>query len=128
MGADHSQAILSDLRKSFSKDYLTEWTLTALAVLPALGSLLLSWLLSDGGTWFQRAGSLMVLFAVWLEFLETRKVAKTRHQDIEASLLVNLPLTSDTPVELMFQRIAIFMAILGTIIWGYGDLLFFWQA
>lgn len=128
MGGNNTQGSLSDLRESLSKDYWLEWTLTALAVLPALGSLLLCWQLSDGGTWFQRSGSLMVLFAVWLEFRQAKAAIRKIIENATQSILAVAPSFRMDPVQSLFQNIAIGLAILGTIIWGYGDLLFFWQA
>ncbi|PSJ23566.1 hypothetical protein CVH10_01500 [Halomonas sp. ND22Bw] len=106
---------------TFRKD----WLLVITATGPALLSAYFSWHLVDGGGWFQRSGSLMVLFAAWLDFRQARLLAEASpEQRVELSLLMGLSRAQDDPRRVWFQRLAIWLLITGTVIWGYGDLPF----
>ena len=121
------------VRKTLSA-YWFDTTLLILAVgapvLSALGAPMLSALLSsDTGEahWFQRSGSLTVLFAVILEFWTTTIVkdardaawaAAKRRSWAGTAVLGQLP----TPRKVI-ALIALVLMVLGTIIWGYGDLI-----
>lgn len=73
-------------------------------------------------TWFQRSGSLSVLFAVWTEY-NLNKV----HKYI---ILSGVVVSRQTELSKKYRRryraaqyTGFLMAIVGTGIWGYGDLL-----
>lgn len=73
--------------------------------------------------WFQRSGSISVLFAVWAEY-ELSKIGN----------LINLSgIASKDQVDLknkysivsnLAKYLGVLVAIFGTLIWGYGDLIF----
>jgi len=73
--------------------------------------------------WFQRSGSLTVLMAVSLEY---RQHALTKSDQV--SSLFGEPLFKAAPemngVRKKFHRLALGLSIIGTLIWGYGDVLF----
>lgn len=73
-------------------------------------------------SWFQRSGALMVFFAVWAEF---------RLQSISGLVDPNGYVLADfrafEPYKQWWSKFRIFgllLALAGTFIWGYGDLLF----
>ena len=78
----------------------------------------------NSGEWLQRSGSLIVLFSVVLEILQT--LAK---QPIPSDwvFINNVPAATSPPVSKTskwFHKFARFGIVIGTLIWGYGDLLF----
>lgn len=84
-----------------------------LAVGPVVVSFAASWLTGDG-QWFQRSGSLMVLFSVALEY---------RRRQLQGT---GTPSTHGT--WLFWRKIPYicYLSIFaGTLIWAYGDLLFY---
>ena len=78
--------------------------------------------------WFQRSGSLMVLFAVWLEY-KLFKISSLSSpisdngvtwQDQAHRDALN---TNYGNMLKLYKYITAVLAITGTIIWGYGDIL-----
>ena len=81
-------------------------------------------------TWFQRSGSIMVILAIWVEL---KMLSINKYMNLHEAVVA----TSDFP-ELKVQRckpyykammfFAFVIAIIGTAIWGYGDLFlpYFW--
>jgi len=70
--------------------------------------------------WFQRSGSLVVVIAVWVEF----KLFSLRGYFDKSAY--SAPLELPKSFHLVYKTIsttAVFTAIVGTFIWGYGDLL-----
>ena len=107
------------------KKYWIDILFTLLAVTPVILSLYI-----DINTvqheyyWFQRSGSIMVLFAVALDF-EQSKYTKTKESNsliVEEKPAIIGQVLSTTRIYI--QRFSIVLIILGTAIWGYGDLLF----
>lgn len=107
----------------FSKVVKSEWAIIGYGVVTCLISLFVS-LWTDDGQWFERSGSVLVLFAVTLEFQQTRRMAKRQQSDISVAATLGLPFTTNNLREKRFHKIAIIMAISGTLIWGYGSV--FW--
>lgn len=92
------------------ESHLAELVLVLLAVAPAMISLAASVATGDG-EWFQRSGSLMVLFSAAVEYRRRHLLQAGRGNDS----------------WLFWRRIpyVCYSAILlGTLVWGYGDLLF----
>ena len=75
--------------------------------------------------WFQRSGSVMVVCAIWAE-IRLFKIDNL----VNPSGLVSAEFRTFEPFKrwYFFLRIAgFFIAILGTMVWGYGDIFFdFW--
>jgi hypothetical protein len=73
-------------------------------------------------SWFQRSGALMVFFAVWAEF---------RLQSISGLVDPNGYVVAEfrafepyKPWWSIFRISGLVLALIGTFIWGYGDLFF----
>ena len=88
-----------------------------------LFSAIVSYSLKDG-EWFQRSGSLCVLFSVILELHHTylRQLQPSNSVSVQGR-----PAVFDPPVsrlDVWFHRFAWFGIVFGTIVWGYGDIVF----
>lgn len=66
----------------------------------------------DNEFWFQRSGALIVAVSVYIAFHENSNKIKK----IGVSLKISL--------RIWYQWLALFLGILGTLIWAYGDLPF----
>ena len=100
-----------------------DFLLVAFAIIPAAYSLYLD-VNGSNESWFQRSGSLMVLFAVLLQLnlLKYSEVEESSGVFIEGKpAMKSRPLP---PLKKAMQLLAFILAALGTFIWGYGDLLF----
>jgi hypothetical protein len=78
----------------------------------------------DEGVWFARSGAIMVLLAVIVEFRFNNIVVKKISSTIKKAVLSKSAL--DTGIQKEQKNIAItahIFVVLGTIIWGYGDLI-----
>ena len=69
-------------------------------------------ILGTNTIWFQRSGSIMTIVGAYIAFHESRRSIQT----IEGQLFINK--------ELPYAWLSIVLLIMGTIVWGYGDLLF----
>lgn len=82
----------------------------------------------DVTSWFQRSGSLMVLFAVWVEYKLftisnlTNPISENgeTYQDQAHSDALNLRYGN---ILKSFKYVTAVLAISGTVIWGYGDII-----
>ena len=81
-------------------------------------------LASGNGEWFQRSGSLLVLFSVLVEIRQA-----LRNQPYPRSSVTSggNPVMTQAPISVVskwLHWIARSGIVLGTAIWGYGDLVF----
>ena len=101
-----------------------------LLILAIAAPLLSAWISCRYGEvhWFQRSGSLTVLFAAILEFRQAIIVEKVRNETWAAAKrrsYAGTAIVGQLPSpRIGIAIIALFLIIFGTIIWGYGDLLF----
>ena len=97
--------------------------LVLICSLAILVSAVASHCLGDG-QWFQRSGSLCVLFAVILEIHQSvlREPQPSSTVSVEGSPAMMSPEVST--LDGWFRRFAWLGIISGTVIWGYGDLVF----
>jgi len=73
--------------------------------------------------WFQRSGSLMVLFAVTLDFEQSKYIH--REESISPRIGTNILIGKElSNARRLIQHFAVFLILIGTLIWGYGDLPF----
>lgn len=102
----------------------TDVGLCAVAVLAPLVSALVSFR-TGNGLWFARAGSLTVLFAAAVQFRLAQQ-SDAGHRRAQMSLAIGgLPLGGDvSSLQTWLARISLWLMIVGTLVWGYGDLLF----
>lgn len=75
------------------------------------------------GAWFQRSGSVMVIAAIWVEFILLKISPFIDPSESAYAVPFEVP-----PVYRRWFRglsgAAVVFALLGTVIWGYGDLFF----
>jgi hypothetical protein len=104
------------------KENKYEFALLGLAFLWVVGSFFAS-LACPKGNWFCRSGAVMVLLAVIVEFhLGNLQQAENSTASVVAGL--GIPFSGDLPkIKQHLARAAHIFAIVGTLIWGYGDLL-----
>jgi len=74
--------------------------------------------------WFARSGAVMVLLAVIVEYRLNNEVVKKISNTIQTAILTKLPITVSIQKERkLIAKITHSFVILGTLIWGYGDLI-----
>lgn len=76
-------------------------------------------------TWFQRSGSLMVIFSLWVEYELFGINGDVFPSGIYSGQEERLAERYRSKVQIV-KYLAVVGALTGTVIWGYGDLL--WQA
>lgn len=106
------------------KNYKVDILLIFLATFPTSASLAFDYLFLNEYYWFQRSGSLMVLFGVILDFHqnkfpETKLSSNVFMEGQPAVVGQTLP-----KLRKYLQTFSIALAVLGTFIWGYGDIPF----
>lgn len=82
----------------------------------------------DVTIWFQRSGSLMVFFSVWLEYKLFKISNLTNPISKDGLTFEDLAhrdaLNNHYGVRLKsYKYVSAVLAIIGTVIWGYGDIL-----
>lgn len=104
------------------KPLLYEIVLLSIAFIWVLFSYLFP-LVTEEAMWFARSGAIMVLFSVAAEF----KLTKKHKKKINSSMFLSgngFPVTTrSTKEQTLVGNIAHIFIIIGTIIWGYGDLI-----
>ena len=80
--------------------------------------------ISGEGEWFQRSGSLCVLFFVLLEIHETHLKKPQPSSSVFSNGVPQLLHQTVPRVHKWFHRAAWIGIVGGTLIWGYGDLVF----
>lgn len=110
-------------------------------------SMVLAWLqclnpdMEKSGEWFQRAGSIVVGFALMAEFSANYAINQLISEREASSNLINalgmgrskseieLDKTRDistlVAIDKICQSINILFVFIGTIIWGYGDIIYY---
>lgn len=72
--------------------------------------------------WFQRSGSFMVVASIWAEFILIRLQGYLDSYNEAYIVITDVPAYLAT-IQLYISKSTLIFAILGTFIWGYGDLL-----
>ena len=106
------------------KNYKVDILLASLAVFPTVISLIVDLICSNEYFWFQRSGSVMVLFAVILDFNQSRYAENKSSTNVIIQGVPALIGVALTEPRKKIQIFSIFLAVLGTFIWGYGDIPF----
>ena len=90
----------------------------------------------DNALWFQRSGALIVAFSLFSEhlYLKLRQMVAEQMIDYDEHGITtrlenfkrkNLPLEySDPTFRILHEPLIIFSGLAGTLIWGYGDLIY----
>ncbi len=86
-------------------------TPTVIAVIVMSVSLMID-VLGTNTIWFQRSGSIMTIVGAYIAFHEARRSIQT----IKGNIFINK--------ELPYAWLSIVLLIIGTIVWGYGDIPF----
>jgi len=107
------------------RKYTIEWSLIGVAIFIAVISVIADYYSTDYN-WFARSGSVVVLLAAFIEF----KVSPHIYDDIQRAQFlqstVKLPVAfkaKPTKSRRNVSLVAHVLLITGTIIWGYGDLI-----
>lgn len=107
------------------RDYKFDYAILFAAILIALCSVVGD-LFSDNYSWFARSGSIVVLLAIIVEF----RVSTHVYDDIQRAQFLSKKIDLSMPLKAKPSKqkkriscVAHSMVIIGTIIWGYGDLI-----
>ncbi len=106
------------------KQFLNYYTFLAIGY----GFLLLSFFYGhykDDGSWFSRAGSVLVIFSVIVEYriVMNRSMQNTYAPGIQKTI-IDLPSGQHlTGGEKVVKHITHLSLLFGTLVWGYGDLI-----
>ncbi|ELC3160006.1 TPA: hypothetical protein ACMDUA_005149 [Vibrio harveyi] len=121
---------LSEIKKKVKRELLTSVPILLLAfIFPILAWFGVFQLEDNSAIWFQRSGSVTVLFAVWVEFKLFKLAGLTNpisengktYDDMRKSDYLQ---THNSKKIQIIKYLAAVLAISGTVIWGYGDLIF----
>lgn len=105
------------------KELKIEIILLLIAFLWVLFSYFISFTDSQG-SWFARSGAIMVLLAVIVEFRFNNEVVRKISSTIQIAVKMKLPVGVGIQKEKIYiSRTAHAFVIVGTLIWGYGDLI-----
>ena len=74
-------------------------------------------------TWFQRSGSIMVILGAFIEFRLLAIDGNFDIHDAKYTVPFDLPKTYERAYKILL-RLALVVIVLGTLIWGYGDIPF----
>ena len=114
---------MTKFQQSAENGVLPDITWVVLGLTSVFVSFVASFVSGDGH-WFQRSGSLLVLFSVVLEFRQTQMARPSASKDV----FVNgqpTAISRNTPAfRKCLHYYALLAIVIGTVIWGYGDLLF----
>lgn len=97
--------------------------------------------LEKSGEWFQRAGSLVVGFALMAEFSARYTINKLMRDRESSNNFINArgmgrsvseievdrirDVSTFVSIEKICEGINIFFVFVGTVVWGYGDIIFY---
>ena len=83
---------------------------------------IVAWLVSRGGLMLSRSGSLMVFFAAIAEFVMLHRANKKHLLNAQRVRVGQAPLGFSNAATIV-GWLALISALVGTVLWGYGDLL-----
>ncbi|PSB85501.1 hypothetical protein [Photobacterium damselae] len=121
---------LVEIKKKVKRELLTSVPILLLAfIFPILAWFGILQLEDNSAIWFQRSGSITVLFAVWVEFKLFKLAGLTNpisengktYDDMRKSDYLQ---THNLKKIQIIKYLSAVLAISGTVIWGYGDLIF----
>ena len=104
------------------KSYFDEMGFLILAIVPSTISLYFDIALNTH-EWFQRSGSFMVISAIAIDFRQSSR-SYVNGRGIFSSMSKGVDGHDGLPLaRRIIQRCAIALMVIGTAIWGYGDLI-----
>ena len=110
------------------KEYKWDIAFVILAVAPLLISLGIDIFVTNEYYWFQRSGALTVLFAALLGFHQDKHFITQEDESYRVNEKPIITGKTLTEYRKKLKFLAIVLALSGTLIWGYGDLLFKYNA
>lgn len=116
----------ADVRSVARRLYFCVTLIAAALALPLLAYL--GWMkpaLKSPGSWFQRSGALTTLAAAWVQVLLLRFQSNVTLTGF-VKTIEKYPIQRYTQLYNVLLYAAGTVALLGTAIWGYGDLLYGW--
>lgn len=72
--------------------------------------------------WFQRSGSFMVVASIWAEFILIRTGGYLDPHNEKYMVFTDMPPYLNH-LHRQLSKAVIFLALYGTLVWGYGDLI-----
>jgi hypothetical protein len=106
------------------RSYKYDWLILGGAVLVGVASVFGDYV-SESYNWFSRSGSIVVLLSVVVEYRISshiyEDIQRADFQQSKINLLVPIK-AKPTKQRKRVSNAAHFLLVLGTIIWGYGDL------
>ena len=106
------------------KEYKIEIILLIFSFLIVFISFFLSLSYENKFLWFQRSGSIMVLFGIIIEYKLNNIFIKNFNKKMNIGIHKNKPILHKNKKEYNnVEKITHIFLIIGTLIWGYGDLL-----
>ncbi|TMU24513.1 hypothetical protein E0L35_09705 [Halomonas sp. ATBC28] len=107
------------------RSYKIEWAVLACAVLVALVSVAADYFY-DSWNWFARSGAIVVLLAAVVEY----RIYNHIYDDVQRAQFQQTKIDLSVPIKAKptkeRRRVSVaahVLVILGTVIWGYGDLI-----
>ncbi|MDO6536939.1 hypothetical protein [Alteromonas stellipolaris] len=107
------------------RKYQSEWSIIVVAILVAIISVITDYY-STGYNWFARSGAVVVLLAAFVEF----KISSHIYEDIQRAQFMQSKINMAIPLKAKPTKprrnvsfAAHILLVVGTIIWGYGDLI-----
>jgi hypothetical protein len=107
------------------RKYSVEWSLIGIAILIAIISIVSDYY-SNNYNWFARSGSIVVLLAAFVEF----KISSHIYDDIQRAQFMQTKIEMPVPFKAKPTKAkrkvslaAHILLVIGTVIWGYGDLI-----
>lgn len=91
-------------------------------LLLSLGTPIVAWLIWHDGAMLARAGSIMVFFAAVAEFFSINRMNK-KHILNACRIRANEVPCDFSSAARVVSFISLLAALVGTVLWGYGDLL-----
>lgn len=118
---DLARDLVFPMRRILKEDCY-ELSLIILAVVWTAGSFIAS-IFFPTGNWFCRSGAVMVLLAVMVDY-RIGNLQKTHISNASIIAGLGIPSSSRLPKnKQILSKGAHILAIIGTLIWGYGDLI-----
>ncbi|WP_057415714.1 hypothetical protein [Pseudomonas syringae group genomosp. 3] len=95
---------------------------TVLAVIVVLAVMLVVWIFDRPSSWIARSGAIMAAIA-FLAHLKFDAMMKVLHPNGLVDISLKPVKQKYLPQVLIFGRIAVAVVLIGSLVWGFGDLI-----